>query len=125
MWFSDSADNIAGKDLKVSNQEIMYGKLIKWTAQRVVRSLANDPLTGICVRRATNALDVKHTTEVTAKLATCLRNFKTYKITNRNCANLGKNYCTTFLSMPHKVFNVQRKNGKCTLKNMNPFHQRQ
>lgn len=32
----------------------------------------NQPLTGISVKIATKALDVKHTTEVTAKPATCM-----------------------------------------------------
>lgn len=52
------------------------------------------PLTGIFVRRATNALDVKHITEVIAKPATCLQNSKLTKY--KQCASLGRNYYITF-----------------------------
>lgn len=33
---------------------------------------SHQPLTGISVRRATAALDIKHTTETTARPATCI-----------------------------------------------------
>jgi hypothetical protein len=46
---------------------------------------SHQPLTGISVRRATTALDVKHTTETTARPATCiswkiLQNLTTIKL---------------------------------------------
>lgn len=52
-------------NLEVRKQ--LHNTEIEMKTQTLVR-----PLTGIFVKRATKALDVKHTTDVTAKPATCM-----------------------------------------------------
>lgn len=49
----------------------MHAK-IRNAIKGIVEGLWPNSLTGISVRRATDALDVKHTTETTAKPATCM-----------------------------------------------------
>ena len=49
----------------------MHAK-IRNAIKGTVEGLWPNSLTGISVRRATDALDVKHTTETTAKPATCM-----------------------------------------------------
>lgn len=82
MLFSDSKDHIAGKQLKWGKQEVNGKRWKKWH-KAVSKIVPNEQLTGLSVRRATNALDVKHTTEATAKPPTCML-YKQQNLLNRS-----------------------------------------